>query len=108
MLQASGDLDLAQEAVGAERGRQLLVQQLDRDGPVMLQVLGEEDRGHAAPAELSLDRVMLDERITQCFQEISHWAAARWRSRSLAYRAVHPPARWPSSLRSCPARPNPY
>jgi len=57
MLQAGGDLDLAQEPIGAERRRQLLMQHLDRDRAVVLHVLGEEYGRHAALAQLALHGV---------------------------------------------------
>ena len=45
---------------------QLGVQHLERDRPVVLQVAGEVDRGHAAAAELALDAVAVAERVGQC------------------------------------------
>ena len=62
---------------GGFRKPRRLMQQLDRDWPVVLQVLGEEHGRHAAAAELPLDGVALGERVTQSFDKISHWAAAR-------------------------------
>ena len=50
-------LDLAEEALGAERGGELGAEHLDGDLAVVLQVVGEVDRGHAALAELALDPV---------------------------------------------------
>ena len=57
MAEPGGDLDLAQEALGAERGRQLGVEDLERDLAVVPEVLGEVDRGHPAAAELALERI---------------------------------------------------
>ena len=57
MLQAGGDLDLGEEAVAADDGAQLGVQDLDGDLAAVLEVLGEVDRGHAALAELALEAV---------------------------------------------------
>ena len=57
MLQPGGELDLALEALGAERGGQLGVEHLERDRPVVAEVVGEVDRGHAAAPELALDAV---------------------------------------------------
>ena len=45
MLQPRGELDLALEPLGAERGGDLGVQDLERDGAVVAQVVGEEDDG---------------------------------------------------------------
>ena len=57
MGELRGDLNLVQEPLGPERGRKLGFQNLDRDPAVVLQVLGEVDRGHPAAAEFTLDRV---------------------------------------------------
>ena len=57
MLQVGGGLDLAQESLGADHGGELGAQHLDRDLAVVLEVVGEVDRGHAARAELALDAV---------------------------------------------------
>ena len=45
------------------------LQHLDRDGPVVLQVVREVDRGHAAPPELALDAVA----IAQGVRELWGW-----------------------------------
>ena len=65
VLQPGGELDLALEALGAERVGQVGVQHLERDRPVVPQVLGEEDRGHAAPPELALEGVGCGKRRLQ-------------------------------------------
>ena len=57
VLEPGGELDLALEALGAERGGQLGMEDLERDRPVVLQVVGEIDRGHAPAPELALERV---------------------------------------------------
>ena len=57
MLQSRGELDLAQEALRAERMRQLGVQHLDRDEPLVLDVVREIDGGGAATANLALQDV---------------------------------------------------
>ena len=46
-----------QEARTADRGGQILPQHLDGDFPVVLEVLGQIDRGHAAGAELAIDAI---------------------------------------------------
>ena len=50
------------EALGAERGGQLGAQDLHRHLAVVLEVLGEVDRRHAALAELPFDAVAVGER----------------------------------------------
>ena len=65
VLQPGGELDLALEALGAERVSEIGVQHLERDRPVVPQVLGEEDGGHAAAPELALEGVRCGERRLQ-------------------------------------------
>jgi hypothetical protein len=50
-------LDLGEEPVGSDDGRQLRAQDLDRDLAVVLEVLRQIHRGHAALPELALDLV---------------------------------------------------
>ncbi len=57
VLQVGDGLDLTQEPLGADDGRELGAQHLDGDLAVVLEVVGEVDGGHAALAELALDRV---------------------------------------------------
>jgi hypothetical protein len=57
MLQIGGEFDLAQEAFGAQHGRELRTQHLDRHVPVVPKVGGRVDRGHPALPELSLEAV---------------------------------------------------
>ena len=74
MLQPGGELDLALEALGAERAREIGVQHLERDRPVVPQILGEEDGGHAAPPELALEGVRRGKRRLQLHPEVCHRA----------------------------------
>ena len=69
MLQRRGDFDLAEEPLTAEDGRQLGFEQLDGDAPVVLQVLGEKDDGHATAAKLPLDPVSIAERHRELLEE---------------------------------------
>ena len=62
MLQAGGDLDLGEEAIAADDGAQLGMEDLDGDLAAVLQVFGEIDRGHAALAQLALDAVAVAQR----------------------------------------------
>jgi hypothetical protein len=57
MLQVRGRLDLADESLASDDGCELGLEDLERHLPPVLQVLGQVDRGHAALAELPLDRV---------------------------------------------------
>ena len=57
MLEPGCEPDLALEAVGAQRGGELGVEDLEGDGAVVAQVAREIDRGHAPAAELALERI---------------------------------------------------
>ena len=70
VLQAGRDCDLTMKAVGAERGAQLGPQDLQRDPPAVLEVFGEVDRGHPAPAELTLDPVALAESRLEVLEQV--------------------------------------
>ena len=58
-------LDLALEALGAERGGKLGEEDLEGDGAVVAEVLGQVDDGHAAAAELALEGVAVGEGVAQ-------------------------------------------
>ncbi len=57
MLEPCREPDLAQKPLGAEQQRDLRAQHLDRDGTVVLQVLGEIDECRPATAQLVSDRI---------------------------------------------------
>jgi hypothetical protein len=59
VVEPRGNLDLAQKTVGAERGGQLGVEDLERNLAIVLQIVGEVNRGHPASAELTLDFVLV-------------------------------------------------
>ena len=61
VLQVGDGLDLAEEPLGADHRRELRPQHLDRDLAVVLQVLGEIHRRHAALPQLPLDAVAVGE-----------------------------------------------
>ena len=65
MLEAGGQADLPLEPFGAERDRQLGVQDLEGDVAVVLEVAREVDRGHAAAPELALERVAVLEGLRE-------------------------------------------
>ena len=72
MLQLGGDTDFAQEPLGADGGRQLRLEHLDRDLALMLRVAGEVDHGHAALTQQALDVVMAGKGFPQSFELIGH------------------------------------
>jgi hypothetical protein len=57
VVEPGGEPDLAQEALRAEGVSQLRVQDLERDGTVMLEIMREVDRGHPPAPELALKHV---------------------------------------------------
>ncbi len=57
MLQAGAEPDLSEESSRAKRGGELGMHDLERDRLVMLQVVGQVNRGHPAAAELAVERV---------------------------------------------------
>jgi hypothetical protein len=61
MVQPSGELRFADEAVARERLRDLIAQDLDRDMAVMPKVAREIDRSHAAAAKLAFNLVLARE-----------------------------------------------
>jgi hypothetical protein len=63
VLQSRGRADLAQEPLGAQAQCQVREEDLERDGPVVAEVAGEVDHGHAAAPELSLESVPLPQRV---------------------------------------------
>ena len=72
MLQRRGGLDLHHEPLGAEHGGELRLQDLERDLPVVLEVVGEVHRRHPARAELPLDPVTVGEGRGEAGGEVAH------------------------------------
>ena len=78
MLEAGGDLDLGEEAIAADDGAQLGVQDLDGDLAAVLQVLGEVDGGHAALAELALEAVAVGQGGGEALHGVRQNEASMW------------------------------
>jgi hypothetical protein len=57
VVEARGQADLAQEALGTERGGKLGTEHLEGDGPVVAEVVGQIDDRHPAAADLVLEPV---------------------------------------------------
>ena len=72
MAQLRRELDLAQEALRAQRLRDLGIHHLDRHVTVVLEVVREVHRGHAARAELALDAIAVGQRGRESRQRIAH------------------------------------
>ncbi len=82
MLQARRDLDLAGEAFGAQRGGDLLPEDLDRNSAAVTQILGQEDRPHAAGAHLALDAVAVAQGLLQLPLGVGRRGGSRLHRRS--------------------------
>ena len=59
--EAGGELDLAEEPVGADGGREVGAEDLEGDLAVVAEVLGQEDDGHPALTQLALEIVAAGE-----------------------------------------------
>ena len=63
---------------GPSAAAELGVEHLERDRAVVPEVLGEVDRGHAAAAELALERVAALQRFTEWRERIQHCLWLSW------------------------------
>src|SRR6185295_20101872 len=72
MLKLGGKPDLPLEPFGADRLRELGVEDFDGDGTFVLDVVRQIDRGHSPPAERSVDRVAGNERFLKGFEGVAH------------------------------------
>ena len=72
MLQVGGDANFAEESLVSQYLRQLGMNHLDGDMPIMLQVLGQPDGRHAAATELSLDPVVAGKRGLEPGKNVGH------------------------------------
>ena len=70
--ESGGELDLAEEPVGADRGREVRPEDLQGDLAVVAEVLGEEHDGHAALAELALEAVAAGETAFELLLQFVH------------------------------------
>jgi hypothetical protein len=62
MTEPGGDLHFGEESLGAKHRAEFRLEHLDGDLSIVLEVLGEIDRGHPARAELALDAVAVGQR----------------------------------------------
>jgi hypothetical protein len=75
MVQAGGDGNLTQESLGTECGGDLGVQDLERDGTIVLQVPGEE-HGPCPPApDVAVDPVAVGQRLLEAVQRLGDQTA---------------------------------
>ena len=73
MLERRRGLDFHHEALGADHGGELRLQDLERHLAVVLEVLGEVHGGHAALAEFALDAVAVGQRGGEAGKRIRHF-----------------------------------
>jgi hypothetical protein len=69
VLEMSGDPDFAQESLGAQDGRELGMEDLESHGPIVFAVMGQEDGGHAAAPQLTLEGVAVGQGGSQVVQQ---------------------------------------
>ena len=72
MLQVGDGLDLAQEALGPDDGREVGPEDLDGDLALVAEVVREVDGGHAALAQLALDPVAVGEGRPESLNGVGH------------------------------------
>ena len=72
VLQGGGGLDLPHEPLGADHGGELRLQHLERHLAVVLEVLRQVHRGHAALAEFPLDAVAVGEGGGEAGKRVGH------------------------------------
>ncbi len=78
VVEAGGDLDLAEKALRADGRGQLGAQDLDRHLSPVLEVAGVKDGCHAAAAELALERVAIGQRCGRRIESLRHpWVRCR-------------------------------
>ena len=70
VLERRRNFDLAEESLAADDGRQLGLEQLDRDAAPVLQVLGEKDDRHPTVADLTLDPVSIAQRRRELLEQV--------------------------------------
>ena len=99
MLQPGRDLDLPEEPLAPKRGRELGAQDLEGDVPLMAQVFGKVNRGHAPTPHFADQGVAGGERILQAIEVSRHGLDERM------WPAIYPfiPG-WGSSSRNAPGR----
>jgi hypothetical protein len=77
VLEVGGELDLGQEALGPDHGRKLGAEHLDRDRPVVPEVVRQEDGRHAAGADLAIEPIAVRQRGLEPRDQVGHVVAGR-------------------------------
>jgi hypothetical protein len=68
MVETSGELDLAEKPLRAQRGSELGMEHLERHGPFVLEITSQINRGHATTPELALERVAVGQGSLEAIQ----------------------------------------
>ena len=76
MVEVCRDLNLTQKTLGSQRRGQFGPQDLHSDLAVVLEVLGQVDRGHATTANLLLDGVAVCEGGLETVEKVWHCVLA--------------------------------
>jgi hypothetical protein len=77
VLEAGGDSDLAEKAFGAQCGRELRMEDFERDQAVVSEIPGAVDRGHATASEFFLEHIAIAQGIGQGWDDCGH-GTAEW------------------------------
>ena len=77
MMQAGGDLDLTEEALGTQGGRQLGTEYFHGHLAVVLQILGEINQSHPPHAQLALEPIPVGERRGEAKEGVRHRSLLR-------------------------------
>ena len=72
VAQTRRGLDLALEPPGADLGRQLGAEHLERDLTAVAEVLGQEHHRHAARAQLAMNAIARGQRILKSSEQLGH------------------------------------
>jgi hypothetical protein len=88
MLEPGGGADLPEEPLRAQCGAELGVEDLEGDQAIVLEVVGEVDRSHAAPAELALDHIAVAESFSELDGNVGHDGGLTEGPRNLGQRTV--------------------
>src|SRR5262245_587665 len=75
VLEAGGELDLPLESLGPQAGGEFGQEDFERYRPVVLEIVGQEDGGHAATPQLALDDVAAAESVSELSRGVGQWRA---------------------------------
>jgi hypothetical protein len=74
MIEPGGDPDLPEKPLRAQRGGQFRTQHLQRDTPIVFQVVGQMHCGHPTATDLPLNQVSAGESGLHAVERSSHWS----------------------------------